>query len=172
MEKCSSTTIKQGDDSGWTPLHVAAHMGNRKFVKLLLGKGNSPAYLRNKDGLSAFHIAAKEGNHAVMEELVEACPDIYELLDNRGRTALHVAAESGMYKSFYFFVWRPEFKGFFDEQDKEGNTFVHLAAINDQYMMISPYLKCMLISPYLKYGRGVDLNVTNKEGFTATDNVS
>ena len=172
MEKCSSTTIKQGDDSGWTPLHVAAHMGNRKFVKLLLEKGNSPAYLRNKDGLSAFHIAAKEGNVQVMKELIKKCPDIFELLDDKGRTALHVAAESGMYKSFNFLVSRPEFKGFIDEQDKEGNTFAHLAAINDQYMMISSYLKYMMISPNLKDGRGLDLNVTNKEGFTAMDNVS
>ena len=160
MEKCPST-IEQGDESGWTPLHIAAHMGNWKFVKLLLEKGNSPAYLRNKDGLSAFHIAAKEANHAVMEELVEACPDIYELLDNRGRTALHFAAESGTYEANDFFVGRPELKAFFNEQDKEGNTLVHLAAINDQ----------LELSSYLKYDRGVDLNATNKEGFTTTDNV-
>ena len=159
MEKCPST-IEQGDVSGWTPLHIAAHMGNREFVKLLLEKRSSSAYLRNEDGLSAFHIAAKERNHAVMEELVEACPDIYELLDNRGRTAVHVAAESGTPEAFSFFLGRPEFKFFLDEQDKEGNTLMHLAAINDQYM----------ISSYLNYGRGVDLNVTNKEGFTTTDN--
>ena len=96
-EKCPST-IEQGDDSGWTPLHIAAHMGNQEFVKLLLEKGSSPTYLRNKEGLFAFHIAAKGGNHAVMED----GPDIYKLLDNRGRTALHVAAESGTYKSFSF----------------------------------------------------------------------
>ena len=75
-----------------------------------------------------------------MEELVEACPDIYELLDSRGWMALHVAAESGTYKAFSFFLGRPEFKFFFNEQDKEGNTLVHLAAINDQYMTTS-YLK-------------------------------
>ena len=161
MEKCPST-IEQGDDLGWTPLHIAAHMGNQKFVKLLLEKDNSPTYLRNKDGLSAFHIAAKEGNVEVMKELIEKCPDIFELLDNRRRTALHVAAESGITnKAFSFFVGRPEFKGFFDEQDKEGNTIVHLATISDQ----------PVFSSYLKYDRGVGLNVTNKEGFTTMDNV-
>ena len=139
---------------------IAAHMGNQKFVKLLLEKGNSPAYLRNKEGLSAFHIAAKESNHAVMEELVEACPDIYELLDNRGRTALHVAAEVEGMKHSAFSWGDQSLSFFFDEQDKEGNTLIHLAAINDQ----------VLLSSYLKYGRFVDLNVMDKEGFTTTDN--
>ena len=130
-------------------------------MKLLLEKCISPAYLRNKEGLSTFHIAAKEGNVEVMKELATKCPDIFELLDNNGRTALHVAAESGMRKSFTFFERRPEFKGFFHEQDKEGNMFLLLLAINDQTVYLS----------HLKYARGVDLNVTNKEGFTATDNV-
>jgi ankyrin repeat protein len=59
-------TIKQGDDLGWTPLHIAAQMGNKKYVKLLLENGNSPAYVKNNEGLSALHIAAKEGNIDVM----------------------------------------------------------------------------------------------------------
>ena len=104
VEKWPSA-IEEGDDSGWTPLHIAAHLGNDKFVKLLLEKDNSPAYVRNKEGLSALHIAAntKNDNRAVMKELMEVCPDMYELLDNKGRNALHVAAESGRWAAFLFF---------------------------------------------------------------------
>ena len=47
IEKWPST-IEQGDDIGWTPLHIVAHMGNGEFVKLLLEKGDFPAYVRNK----------------------------------------------------------------------------------------------------------------------------
>ena len=68
---------------------------------------------------------------------MESCSDIYELLDNKGRTALHVAAQSGRYEAFSFFLGRPELKFFFDEQDKEGNTLIHLAAINDQVLLSS-----------------------------------
>ena len=91
---------------------------------------------------------------------MEACPDIYELLDNRGRTALHVAAEVEGMKHSAFSWGDQSLSFFFDEQDKEGNTLIHLAAINDQ----------VLLSSYLKYGRFVDLNVMDKEGFTTTDN--
>ncbi|KAK7809553.1 protein accelerated cell death 6, partial [Quercus suber] len=129
IEKWPST-IEQGDDTGWTPLHIVAHMGNKEFVKLLLEKGDFPAYVRNKlRRLSALHIAAKECNYGVMDTLMTACPDIYELLHNKGRNVLHAAAESRMWATF-FFDGRPEFEGLINEQDEEGNTPSNLAAIN------------------------------------------
>ena len=161
MEKWTYS-IRQYDDSGWTPLHLAAHLGNAKFVQLLLTMGNSPAYLPSRDGLSALHIAAKEeGNYDVMGTLMRACPDIYELLDNRGRNVLHTAAESRCSTAIYFFGERKEFEGLVNERDEEGNTPSHLAAINgDTYMAVG----------LVKGGEKV-LNATNKEGFTTMDNV-
>ena len=161
MKKCSST-IDQEDDLGWTPLHVAAQLGNEKYVKLLLENGNSPAYKKNKEGLSALHIAAKNGNVNVMKELITTCPDIYELLDLKGQTALHVAAESGKEEVVEFFLKRPEFENLINKQDKEGNTPMHLAANNGHIE-----LACLL----RRRGIGVDLNATNKGGFTAMDHV-
>ena len=102
------STIEQRDDLGWTPLHIAAQLGNEKYVKLLLENGNSPAYEKN-NGLSALHIAARKGKVNVMKELITTCPDIYEFLDLKDQTALHVAAESGEKEAVEFFL-RPEFE--------------------------------------------------------------
>ena len=151
--------IVQGEKLGCTPLHIAAGMGNVKLVKLFLENGTSPAYVKDKEGLSAFHIAAKEDNVLVMKELITACPDIYELLDNRGRNALHVAAESGMWEAVQFFVERPELKGLINEQDEEGNTPMHLAAVEGYYKVLLKMAAC----------RDVDTNATNVEGLTAMD---
>uniref|UniRef100_A0A2N9FW91 PGG domain-containing protein n=1 Tax=Fagus sylvatica TaxID=28930 RepID=A0A2N9FW91_FAGSY len=152
-------TIKQGDDSGWTPLHIAAQMGNKKFVELLLKNVDSPAYVKNNEGLSTFHIATKEGNVNVMKELITISPDIYELLDNRGQTALHVVAESGKEKAVSFFLNNPGFEGLINEQDKEGNTPMHLAAFKGHDKVVH----------LLEKGKGLDLNAKNKEGFTTLD---
>ena len=149
------STIEQGDDSGWTPLHIAVHLGNWRLVRLLLKNDNSRAYARNKEGLSALHIAAKENNYPVVSEI-----DISELLDNRGRNALHAAAESGGWVAFLVFRNGPQFEGLINEKDKEGNTPLHLAVINGHYWIAS-FL--------LKDGLGVDSNATNKEGISSMD---
>ena len=103
IEKWPST-IEQGDDIGWTPLHIVAHMGNGEFVKLLLEKGDFPAYVRNKlrRFICSSH-AAKECNYGVMDILMTACPDIYELLHSKGRNVLYAAAESRMWAAIFFF---------------------------------------------------------------------
>ncbi|KAM4119544.1 hypothetical protein ACJW30_03G068100 [Castanea mollissima] len=157
MEKCP--VIAQGENLGCTPLHIAAGMGNMKLVKLFLENDTSPAYVKDREGLSAFHIAAKEGNVLVMKELITACPDIYELLDNRGRTALHLAAESGRWEAVNFFLERPDLKGLINEQDEEGNTPMHLAAVEGYYKILIKLAGC----------RNVDTNATNKEGLTIMD---
>ena len=159
MQKCPSAIV-QGEDSGWTPLHIAAFMGNVKLVKLFLENGTSSlAYVKNKEGLSAFHIAAQEGNALVMKEFITACPDIYELLDNTGRTALHVAAERGEQEAVNFFLERTDLLGLINMQDEEGNTPMHLAAFGGHY-------KVLLL---LANRRDVDINATNKEGLTTMD---
>ena len=94
-----------------------------------------------------------------MKELITACPDIYELLCNRGQNALHVAVESGMREAVQFFVERPELKGLINEQDQEGNTPMHLAAVKGYYKILIKLAGC----------RNVDTNATNKEGLTIMD---
>ncbi|XP_065624352.1 uncharacterized protein LOC112003668 [Quercus suber] len=155
-------TIEQVDDSGWTPLHIAAHLGNDKIIKLILEKEKSIAYAKNKEGLSALHIAAMEGNLAVMKELITACPDIYEMLDNRGQTAIHAATERGQLLPFLLFRMKPEFKGLLtlvSEQNEEGNTPFYLAAIKGHALSF----RCM------ECAECDNFNATNKEGFTTMD---
>ena len=82
-------------------------------------------------------------------------------MDNKGQTALHAAVESGKSEAVRFFLRRPEFEGLINEQDKEGKTPINLVAIKRPNMVVS----------LLKEGEGLDLNATNKEGFTTLDHI-
>nr|POE85697.1 ankyrin repeat-containing protein itn1 [Quercus suber] len=77
----------------------------------------------------------------------------------RGRNALHVAAKSGMREAVQFFVERPELKGLINEQDEEGNTPMHLAAVEGYYKVLLKMAGC----------RDVDTNATNNESLAAMD---
>nr|POE70461.1 protein accelerated cell death 6 [Quercus suber] len=161
------SAIEKPDNSGWTPLHIAAFMGNEKFVKLLLEVAlemdppkSNIAYSKDNEGSSALHIAAREGNVKVMKELINKCPDICEMLNNMGWNALHVAAESGKSAAITFFLERPECKGLINEQDTEGNTPMHLAAYEGHFQIASQ----------LGRENDVDLYSTNNDGLTTMDN--
>jgi ankyrin repeat protein len=151
--------ISEGDACGWIPLHYAAHYGNVEVVELFLEKNISLAYKKDKEGMSALHISAKEGHVNVMRTLITKCPYTCELLDNKSRTALHLAVESGNIDAVEIFLKELAFQDLINEQDEEGNTPLHLAAINGRYEILM-----MLVDD-----KRVDKWAINKEGKNIAD---
>ncbi|XP_068649203.1 protein ACCELERATED CELL DEATH 6-like [Aristolochia californica] len=151
--------VKVADSYGSIPLHYAASMGCLDVVRVLIQPDSSPIYLLNEDGDSPIHLAAKNGHYDVTRELVQLRPDCGELRDGKGRNALHVAVESGKRNVVKYILDNPELKNLINEQDDEGNTPLHLAAINRQLRII--YL--------LFWDERVDLKLSNNQKQTAVD---
>lgn len=126
----------EADEFGWIPLHYAAHFGHVEVVKLFLESNFALAYIKNREGMSALHISAKEGRVDVINALIAECPDTCELLDNKNRTAVHVAAESGQINTVKFFLETLPFQYLINEQDEDGNTPFHLAAMKGHYELL------------------------------------
>lgn len=94
-----------------------------------------------------------------MRTLIRNCPETCELLDNKGRTALHLAVETGNKNAVKILLKELAFRDLINDQDKEGNTPLHLAAINGRY-------KILLM---LADDRRVDKWAMNKEGMNTAD---
>ncbi|PVH64959.1 hypothetical protein PAHAL_2G393200 [Panicum hallii] len=151
--------VKEVDESGSTPLHYIASVGNISAMKLLLRHDTSPAYSSDSNGLFPVHIAAKMGYGQLIYELCRFCPDCDELLDSRGRNFLHIAIEHKKWKVVWRFSGTAELVRMANVMDSEGNTPLHLAVKNADQMIVS----------LLMATKGVLPNIVNNQGLTSLD---
>ena len=77
---------------GSTALHLAAHKGHMKTVRLLLEVG-SDIDTTNGEGMSALHVAIQQKNSAIIQCLLEHGASS-SLTNNTGQNALHLAVET------------------------------------------------------------------------------
>uniref|UniRef100_A0A8C4HWC6 Ankyrin-3 n=1 Tax=Dicentrarchus labrax TaxID=13489 RepID=A0A8C4HWC6_DICLA len=80
-------------DSGFTPLHIAAHYGNINVATLLLNRGAAVDFKARND-ITPLHVASKRGNSNMVRLLLERGAKI-DARTKDGLTPLHCGARSG-----------------------------------------------------------------------------
>jgi ankyrin repeat protein len=91
--------LRATSPDGMTPLHLAAHFGQRDTAAALLNLGADPAALMaNALANTPMHAAAAGGQHALVELLVRAGAPV-DARDGAGNTPLIVAAANGLVES-------------------------------------------------------------------------
>ncbi|KAL6198931.1 hypothetical protein ACLB2K_028719 [Fragaria x ananassa] len=145
--------IKNVDALGWTPLHYAAFRGNLEATKVLMQCDSSASYILDNSGMSALHVAAHAGYTKIMEELLRWRPDICDLLNGKGQTALHAAVLGARVNVVEYILKTPKLAAIINEADEDGNTPLHLAALQQNHKIIK----------VLSGDRRVDMIAINKK---------
>ncbi|XP_039166767.1 protein ACCELERATED CELL DEATH 6 [Eucalyptus grandis] len=175
---------KQGNYKGDTPLHLAAKVGSYRAVRAFIdlakslhwvvnnGRVNACKELLRKqnlnkdtalhhatEGQSALHIAAFRGHINAIDGLITSCPDACDIINNKGQTALHVAVMGGQVSVVKYILGMPNREDLINEQDTNGNTALHLAALHKENDIID----------ILARDKRVDRLAKNKDHLTALD---
>ncbi|XP_041252783.1 ankyrin-2 isoform X1 [Onychostruthus taczanowskii] len=87
----SKMMVNRTTESGFTPLHIAAHYGNVNVATLLLNRGAAVDFTA-RDGLTPLHCAARSGHDPVVELLLERGAPLLARTKN-GLSPLHMAAQ-------------------------------------------------------------------------------
>ncbi|XP_072563628.1 uncharacterized protein ank2a isoform X2 [Paramormyrops kingsleyae] len=89
----SKMMVNRTTESGFTPLHIAAHYGNVNVSTLLLNRGAAVNFTA-RNGITPLHVASKRGNTNMISLLLDQEGQI-DAKTRDGLTPLHCAARSG-----------------------------------------------------------------------------
>ncbi|XP_065098862.1 ankyrin-3 isoform X3 [Paramisgurnus dabryanus] len=89
----SKMMVNRTTESGFTPLHIAAHYGNINVATLLLNRGAAVDFKARND-ITPLHVASKRGNANMVRLLLERGSRI-DARTKDGLTPLHCGARSG-----------------------------------------------------------------------------
>ncbi|XP_044157341.1 ankyrin-2 isoform X8 [Bufo gargarizans] len=89
----SKMMVNRTTESGFTPLHIAAHYGNVNVATLLLNRGAAVDFTA-RNGITPLHVASKRGNTNMVKLLIDRGGQI-DAKTRDGLTPLHCAARSG-----------------------------------------------------------------------------
>ena len=84
------------DNSGWTPVHIAAAIGRSDILDVLLTHDPVPDIdLATGSGTTALHLAVSKNHYDVVKQLIQKYHCSTRTKDKLGRTAMHRAAAIG-----------------------------------------------------------------------------
>lgn len=113
------------DESGWTPLHIAASIGNLEVLQLLLGHEPTPdANLQTNNGSTPVHLATSKKHFDIVKELVSKGASV-RTKDKKSQYPLHRAASVGSLPLVEYLV--KEGKSPINAKDISGWTALHHA---------------------------------------------
>lgn len=137
--------VKELNQHGYSPIHLAAANGHVYVVEMLLGISHELCYLRGRGGLTPLHYASIKGRDDVISLLLSRSPLCIVEETEKGETALHIAVRNNQIEALRVMVdWLTRNNNLvvINWKDKEGSTILHLVAARKNHQVT--YLPCIL----------------------------
>ncbi|XP_052874571.1 ankyrin repeat-containing protein BDA1-like [Gossypium arboreum] len=149
------------NQQGLSPIHIAVKKGHKEMVLRFLEIDKDLVRVKGKKGKTPLHLISKVGNpDGLVDRFLKVCPQSIKNVTTRNRTALHIAAEKNRLDAFQVLIRTLKKKDYCQEvvnrKDEDGNTALHISAINNQPQLLKLLLECK-----------ADKHETNEAGFTA-----
>ncbi|XP_019101006.1 PREDICTED: ankyrin repeat-containing protein ITN1-like [Camelina sativa] len=155
---------------GFSPLHIASASGKIEVVRVLLSVGQKRdlCFLKDKDGLIPLHSAAQRGRIEVIKELISSFPESLDEQTAFLETPLHVAVKNNQVEATKLLLQEIKNRntswGIVNQENREGNTILHLATLGKQLQIVE-----MLIGEEAILHGSVDVNKQNRSWLTPKD---
>ncbi|KAK3436032.1 hypothetical protein EUGRSUZ_C00683 [Eucalyptus grandis] len=147
---------REQESQSLTPLHLAAAKGYLHIVESLVRVNPEICFVRDKYKRNPLHVAAMKGHVDVLECLVRATPKATHSVVENGQMILHLCVKHNKLEALKLLIDILGDDQFVNSRDEDGNTILHLAAVDGQTETI-----------IFLTNKGVDPNITNYKGFTA-----
>ncbi|CAG5103182.1 Oidioi.mRNA.OKI2018_I69.chr1.g655.t2.cds [Oikopleura dioica] len=128
--------VNRTTESGFTPLHIAAHYGNLGIASLLVSRSAGVNFVA-KNGISPLHVASKRGHVGVVKMLLEKGASIAATTRD-GLTPLHCAVRHGHLRVAEILLD----KGAKPMVTANGLTPLHMAAQGNHEGCVGKLIKC------------------------------
>nr|XP_017028043.1 transient receptor potential cation channel subfamily A member 1 isoform X3 [Drosophila kikkawai] len=166
--------INLKNNNNESPLHFAARYGRYNTVRQLLDSEKGSFIINESDGagMTPLHISSQQGHTRVVQLLLNRGALLHR--DHTGRNPLHLAAMSGYTETIE--LLHSVHSHLLDQVDKDGNTALHLATMENKPHAISVLMSmgCKLVynvldmsaidyAIYYKYPEAALAMVTHEE---------
>ena len=159
--------INQQDVKGKTPLHISVSSGNLTSVKELLAR-KADLFVKDSAGHNALHFAVLYNRKAIIRAILDI-PNSEELandVNTKGYSPIHIGLKLAQRDIVSMLTMSVQLQPK-NVKDPHGNNYIHLAASNGDWNILSSFLELSnahkLLNEANNYG-GTPLHYASKNG--------